>query len=275
LRLGLISCYLLAMTPATRQGVWSASALLIPTRVTVSAERLSWSSFRSKDDHGWPGSEGLLEAFTGLAVAEPAEMAAFMETYGVPELCGKHGLPDRHVGGYCAIGGADEKHYVNPSAIRRVARAFLAAQSLANALSVRRIGEVQDWVDLQWTIKRSLFHPDNRDWPTGRVRLAHWLTCLLRDCGVAPLARWDGARLHVTSEAGGLLGVLAVLLSRELGQGDVYTCDVCGAPVTPTRPPREGEGVYCRAADNAACRREQQRRNQAAWRARKREEADQ
>ena len=38
-----------------------------------------------------------------------------------------------------------------------------------------------------------------------------------------------------------------------------------GAPVPRVRPPKAGEGVYC----EATCRREQQRRNQATWRARR------
>ena len=83
--------------------------------------------------------------------------------------------------------------------------------------------------------------------------------------GVRPFAVWEG-RFTVTSQADGLLGAIAILLSREIGQGYTsYRCTVCGTETARGRPPRPDEAIYC---ERPACKREQRRRNQAAWRAR-------
>ena len=59
-----------------------------------------------------------------------------------------------------------------------------------------------------------------------------------RQTGVRPLVTWE-KRLSVAYSAGGLLGVLAVLLTREIAARDdlSYNCSVCGALVARGRPP--------------------------------------
>jgi hypothetical protein len=220
----------------------------------------------------------LLAAFVALAQAQPEEMAAFMQTYGVLELCARHGLPAWHGDRGCVIGEPGAP-YLDPAAVRRCARGFAAARRLGDALSARKAGQLQDWADLQaaagrgWPANPVLaLDVDDANWRLGRAKLANWLTVMLRACRVSPAVVWEPRhRLHVTSVSWGPLGKLVVLLTRELGQGDAYVCDVCNAPVSRTRPPREGERVYC---SKPACRREQQRRNQAAWRDKKRRGPD-
>jgi hypothetical protein len=109
---------------------------------------------------------------------------------------------------------------------------------------------------------------------TDRDRIAEYLTALNRQTGVRPLVTWD-KRLSIVFAAEGLLGVLAILLTREIAarrdeQDElIYTCSVCGVPVIRGRPPQTDEAIYC---TEKSCKREQQRLNQAAWRARKRAE---
>lgn len=255
------------MTPASRRPIPSRSTFAVPTAVSIEGDDLVWES--SHDATFQPGDD-VLEAFIGLAVAVPEEMAAFLTTYGVPELCEAHGLPDRHErrrsggGAYCPAGPR-----LSMAHLRLAARAFGAARRVGLALSAATPGNLDDWLELQ-NLNHGIPVPGPPyTWQQGRDAFADWLTDLLRDCGVRPLASWKRSHLVVTSEADGLLGTLAVLLARETGQGDQYTCDVCGGPVERARPPKEGEGVYC---SKPACRREQQRRNQAAWRARKQTE---
>lgn len=234
----------------------------------MSDTALAWSSIREEAD--WPGTEHLLSRFIRLASADAAEMNEFAQFYGVPELCYMHGRPDRHgrrdeLRGYCPLLNDSGTPTVKTSSVRNAARAVAAIQKLGTSLAARQDGEPDDWSDLQGFAGPC---PWQRGaWQRNRKVLAEAITRLLNDAGVAPIARWDRPRLTVTSEADGLLGVILVLLAREVGQGDRWTCNVCGAPVDRVRPPRSGEGVYC---EKAACRREQQRRNQAKWRARKR-----
>lgn len=256
---------------------------MVPKSVHVGNDgHLFWQEALPEDDRHELPSEDLLGAFTALAMATPAEMATFMETYGVPELCAAHGQPDQHrpilrphlrsapiraahKGRYCPI-GFDEYvggPYVTDSAVRTTARAFVAAQRLGTALSARTDGDPDDWRELSLV-------GEQVGWRSDRGMLADWVTELLASCGVRPVAMWEpNRRLTVVHEADGLLGVLAVILSREIGQGDRYTCDVCGVPVDRVRPPKSSERVYCK---KPACRREQQRRNQAKWRANRKTE---
>jgi hypothetical protein len=107
----------------------------------------------------------------------------------------------------------------------------------------------------------------DRTWRGQRVFVADFMTWLLRACRVRPVARWAGHDLSTTFEADGLLGAIAVLAAEEVSRGEIfYQCSVCKEPVIRNRAPRADEAIYC---TEPACKREQRRRNQASWRARK------
>ncbi len=275
---------------------------MVPVKVSVHSDgRLSWRETLPDDGRHELKTGDLLDDFVSLAAATAQEMAAFMESYGVPELCGAHSMPDWHrnrsrpklrgahstpdwhrnrsrpelrgqraadvdLTRTCPMAVDDDGAHVTEYAIRLAARAFAAARRLGVALSAHTNGDVTDWQRVQ-NIGIAWPPPgESEGWREQRRHLAAWVTHLLRECGVAPFATWEGERLIITTEADGLLGTLAIALAQDIGQGDAYLCDVCGRPWNPYRPPRSGERVYC---DNPACKREQQRRNQATWRARR------
>jgi hypothetical protein len=105
-----------------------------------------------------------------------------------------------------------------------------------------------------------------------RAYLAEYLTWLFAATGIRHLASWPrgSKQPQLSYEADGLLGATTVLLWRDItGDRGTYRCDACGMPVERIRPPRDGERIYCA---EPPCRREQQRRNQASYRARQRGE---
>ena len=160
------------------------------------------------------------------------------------------------------------------------ALAFTAAREASMALSARSLPEADVWPAMArlqvWGLQGR--PPDNEgiewptpDWRAARAALASWTTSLLRESGVATVADWSGHRLVLAPQADGLFGTLALLLARDIGQGQTYRCDVCGEPVDPYRPPLANERVYC---TKPACKKEQRRRNQASWRAKKKAEQE-
>lgn len=222
------------------------------------------------------GTGTLLNDFIALASADPEQMAAFMARYGILELCGEHGRPDRHDhGDICPLLAVDDyREGVEVRTVRRAARAFADLRQRGQAVRVGLKPPAGSGADTEMLMPSSGFRSGrkgSRDKVvTDRERIAQLLTRLNRETGVGPLVTWD-KRLSVTFAAGGLLGFLAILLTREIAARDglTYTCSVCGVPVARGRPPQPDEAIYC---TKESCKREQRRRNQAAWRARKRAE---
>jgi hypothetical protein len=269
------------MPPASRRLIWSSAPVRVAAKVDViDGQWLRWTSGKPAE---WADSAaGALDAFTALASAEPEGMAAFIETYGIPELCGEHGLPDAHrldVGGYCPMRVGQSGEYVELWiwTLHRMARGFAAARCLGIELNARRLGDMSDWVDLQFLTKDAFVPDDGMGYQRRRKVLAEVLTRLLRSCRVRPLALWDGHPLVTVFEADGLMGALAIQLGREIVAGDsatdgmAYACVVCGQPDERRRRPHEGEAIYCKRVE---CKREQQRRNKAAWLERRRAEGN-
>lgn len=249
----------------------SRSAFHFPASVDVFANQiLAWTEAPDAAGITHQGGGDLLGAFLALAQADTEEMAQFLRDYGIPELC-VHALPDRHpdkrrAGAYCSFPRMDDGiPYVSTQALRWAARAFAAAVEEAEMLRVNRLPDPRLWDDMLKITDGVRDWPEVASWQRGRERLALWLTDLLRDCGVQPIASWERGPLSVTYEADGLLGTLAILLSRQLAQGETYTCDQCGTPVNRKRAPKPGEGVYCLSKP---CRDAQNRRNQRAYRER-------
>ena len=218
------------------------------------------------------GTDTLLEDFLALASADPDQMAAFMARYGVLELCGEHGRPAWHdEGAYCALLVVDDgqRFGVSVQHVRRAARAFADLVQWGQSARDARKVSPRRGRDIQWLLPGILSRTMSE-----RERIAYHLTRLNRETGVQPLVTWD-SRVSFTFEACGLLSVLSILLTREIAarrdehDALIYTCSVCGVAVPRGRPPQTDEAIFC---NEKSCKREQQRRNQAAWRARKRAE---
>ena len=243
-------------------------AFVVPTSVEVTESLLSWATTHPGWPDDWPGTEHLLDDFCDLAQATPDEMAAFLTRYGAPEI----GEPfsdgsDNPLGAPVASRRAGT---LGVTRLRRYARALAAARRIAADLSSRRVGELADWLELQevlgwaWTVPKDEWD----DWKLGRERFARWLTEVLHRSGASVVVEWVGRRgLAVDPSTSTLVGLMWIMLAREVAGERGYVCDSCGSRVQRARPPREGEAVYC---DRPECKREQRRRNQAKWRASKR-----
>jgi hypothetical protein len=244
----------------------------MPDRVTVVDEAsLVWDTPAPAGD-SWPGTDNLLDHFCELESAHPEEMADFLRWYGLPELCFEHGRPDHHTEGeYCPLTTGDTWTSLSVRHLRIAARAYSAIRRGSARLAIRQSVDEKDWLNLQVFIggfsvmkDRSFF--GQRSW------LAEYLRWLFMSTGIGHDVTWPRGAKHpqLSSEADGLLGTITLLLWRDItGDRETYRCDVCRMPVERIRPPREGERIYC---TEPTCRRERQRRNQAAYRARQRGE---
>lgn len=254
----------------TRDVVWLKGKLWLPEQVTVEGEHLVVQGSRPLTD--WNRHEHLLADLQILASADPEDMAAFMETYGVLQLCGAHGRPPLHAlrqsSAECQMRRRPpDAVIVGARDVRTMARAFTAAPAVAAALHQRSLPESADVAALS-RFDGAIWHASD-EWMTGRTQFAGFLERLINGAQVVPDVRWStltNGRLAVQYTAQDLLGILAVLLARECSRGgSAFRCSVCNLPAYPLRPPRPDEPVYCR---DPACKREQQRRNQRNWRAR-------
>jgi hypothetical protein len=236
---------------------------------------ISWSHAKTRaeeltEEDMKAGTNTLLEDFLALASADPEEMGAFMRLYGVLALCGAHGRPNEHEqGDFCPWLMDDGRFAVSVQAVRRAARAFADLHQWGNALRNNQRPPAGSGMDTQRLLPGFLVGRHVTD----HQRIAHYLTRLNRETGVRPLVTWD-ERLSVTYAAEGLMGVLTILLTRKIQAPGAlsFKCSVCGDLVdrgNGSRPPHPDEAVYC---PKESCKREQRRRNQAAWRARKRAE---
>lgn len=250
----------------------SRSPIWMPGRVRVADEAtLVWDEPREFDD-SWPGPDGLLDRFCELESALPEEMAAFLMTYGLPELCYQHGQPDYHKGAEadCPVSKGETWTSLSVRHLRIAARAYSAVRRASARLAIRQCMEPDDYRYLQ-AFRPGFLVTKDRSFFMQRTYLAEYLTWLFAASGIRHLASWPRGtkQPQLSFEVDGLLGLLTLLLWRDITGDRVYRCDACGMPVERLRPPREGEGIYC---VEPACRREQQRRNQATYRARQRGE---
>lgn len=242
-----------------------AGEWVYPIDPVADDSRISWKRTHPSMPEHWPGTGPLLGDFCELERAQPAEMASFVARYGMPE------IRDGHVTEGPGTTRSTRAGWISVGDLREHARACSAARRLGAALVVRRPGDPEDWHRLEG-VGIHTRADDVGDWKLGRERLAYWLTELMRQADVGTGAEWLGSKgLALDPAPGTLLGVMVLLLAREIGAEGEYACDSCGARVVRSRPPREGERVYCKRSE---CRREQQRRNQAAWRARRAESGD-
>lgn len=248
--------------------------LLLPLDVRVTDSVITWSGVKHRleiedaDLVPFDDLDVVLADFKALAAADPPDMGAFIERYGLLSICA-HGYIDGHdqetEGGWCAPLDVDGRPGVKVRHVRAAARAFLA---LADWGRTARLGLKRP--DVGMDIQSLLSGIPRFGDATEREQIAWYLTRLNREAGGQRLITWD-KRLSITYEADGLMGLLADWLTREIAAGEdrTYRCSVCSVEVERVRPPQPGEPVYC---TKPSCKREQKRRNQAAWRARKRAE---
>lgn len=250
------------MTPSTQRTIWTTSAgdWVYPRDPIAQGDRITWETTWPTVPEGWPGTERLLDDFCDLERATAAEMAIFVGRYGMPEL--RAGVDAEVAEGQ---GRAMRSGWISVDALREHARAFSAARRLGAGLTSRLPGDPEDWVSLQG-VGIHTKTADVTNWMLGRERLTYWLTELFRETQVGSAVEWvvDHAHLRLYPSPDTLLGAIALLLAREIGTAARYKCDVCGQSVERGRPPKDGERVYC---DRPECKRERNRRNQRAWRA--------
>ncbi len=177
----------------------------------------------------------MLRGFVSLAAAQPEEMAAWLERYGVLALC-QHGHP---VEGACVFktcpGMLDGGRAVDVRAVRDVARTFGAALRLASQLARRKPGDRADWVELQnllgsGSLPAVQVPGDRADYRLQQERYAQWLERCFEQCRIGHEIRWRArGGLQVTPMPTSLVGVLVFLLYRENVGREPLRCDNCGA----------------------------------------------
>ncbi|MDI6912213.1 hypothetical protein [Nocardioides sp.] len=261
------------MTPATQEELWFRGGRIIrPQDPTAQDGDIVWS--REHDDApASPGPDDLLDRYCRLAIATPEEVAEFIAANGLPEVGGFKGTDGKEPDWRQQF--PDDPGRVPANRIREHARAVAAARRVGAALVARRPGELDDWLDAHRFLNPSerratrpaWLQQELGNWSFERERFAGLVSDFLAASGVYTGVNWsDYKRLAIVPVRSTFLGAIALLLAREIGAEERYSCASCGAPVDRRRPPREGESVYC---DRPECKREQQRRNQAAWRAKK------
>lgn len=263
------------MTPAEQQGVWGFGRWARPSNATATETHIEWTeSWVDTEGPEW-GIEGLLDAYCALASAQPEEMAAFVNIYGAPEIGGMTVTEGRESNPFGFAVQSRRAGSIPVRELRWHARATEAARRIGALLVMRRCGDRDDWADVvnhlvpHYRGIRVGIMDALGDWKLEREFLARVITDFLEDAQVYIGADWLGARrLAMEPRTGTFVGVIAILLAREVGAEGAYQCDCCGARVDRSRPPRRNERVYCSRAE---CKREQRRRNQAAWRAKKAE----
>lgn len=255
------------MTPATQKPIFSGFVIQPVDPEVVHGDRgdeITWE--KVNPGGGQFPLDHLLDDFCRLAYAQPEEMAAFVARYAVPEVDGFE-VNDSWV-------RSMRSGRVSIRAIRDAARAVAAARRIGAGLVSRQPGDSRDWLDLQTGFGVGFVHhqdpEDQTDWKIQREDFAQYLSAAFEKWGVSMQVDWLGSRgLAFVPHTESFMGGLLVMLAREVGAEGQYRCDVCGTRVPRRRAPAPGEHVYC---DRLECKREQQRRNQAAWRERKRQE---
>lgn len=252
------------MTPATQTELYVHRGGITRPKDPIARDGwVRWSTLWDGDAPLSPVDE-LLPDYCALASATGDDAAAFVAKWGVPELEG---------------GQADATGMPQSLPVARLyehALAVAAARRIGDALASKQLGDSADWRHVAYLLnplkRKGQMSPQmsqelGTSWQLEREHFGALLTDAMRGAGVGTVANWvDQDRLTLTPGAQGLVGVVMLLLAREVGSGRQYTCSSCSAPVIRRRPPQPGERVYC---SEPQCKREQRRRNQAAWRARK------
>lgn len=209
-------------------------------------------------------------------------LATHVRDYAQPDLC-KHGLPLWHDGRSsrfsCAL--PQPRSGVTGVRVADVRAMITTIDALSDCLHhlttqrrrlPRRISQdLLAWPLLGHDMARLVAAEIQRDGGL-QVFRARQLLCLIptkamHAAGLRTEVVWRAQRRPelaldaMTSVAVYLADVIQTLglVSEERS----LLCSVCGQPFTPKRPPRPGDGIYCRGAN---CQRERAKRKQAAYR---------
>jgi len=151
----------------------------------------------------------------------------------------EHGQPDGR-GGSCPLLEVDGRKGGSVRHVRRAARAFADLAQWGRSVRLVLKRPPRSAIDTQRLLPGS-----SSVSVTDRQRIAVYLSMLNRQTGVRPLVTWE-KRLSVTYSDGGLLGVLAVLLTCEIAARDdlSYNCSVCGR-WSLAEGHQPDEAIYC------------------------------
>lgn len=248
--------------------------ILRPGDPTADGNEVRWTEWLDKAPVK-PLSQ-LLDAYCALAAGLPDELVAFVRDWGVPELGHIHGDPEKRADWSTELAAPK---FLPMDRVREHARGLTAARRLGAALTTKQPTELSDWRDANRFLDPSSrnvnwpnpYMPDEitrNDWRLEREHFGTLLSRALRSpYGVGVGVNWvDQNRLALNPVANSLVGVVLLLLAREVGSDGQYPCASCGSYVTRRRAPLQSQAVYC---DRPECKREQQRRNQARWRAKR------
>ena len=214
-----------------------------------------------------------------------AHLKEHVATFGVPDLCGAHGLPIWHdgrpTGKSCPYAGMPDGENVGARVHHVVVLVnFIDALREASGLLKKRRTKLSPRVvedvlafgilpeSYVGTVRAELGRDGQLTQIRSRqlVRLA--LDAAMRSSGLTVTTRWEPQRrpeLALVAHSTVALYVADTLAHVGTTAKDrTFVCAVCGQPTTPKRSPRPGEDVYCRRVE---CQRKRSAIKQARYRA--------
>jgi hypothetical protein len=217
--------------------------LRVPKTVSVDGDRLRWGSEQGfAVSKTLPPGPRLLLGFLRLADADPREVLAYSQQWGVLGIC-EHGLPATHnyrtssdpPGTGCRP-AHDGTFWEPVEAWRDLAQQARALLGLAAALRQGQLGTTADWnrvgivapadiegqrLFMSFVVNRFL------NWGNTRIRFS-----------------WgDSPTLHIGGPS--LYSVLALQLAQAVVAGSLVFCSGCGSTYEPGRRPRKDHRQYC------------------------------
>jgi hypothetical protein len=253
------------------------------------------------DDYSWePGHEPIQLRKTLHEVVEhlretalykderaAAHLTQHVALFGLPDLCGAHGMPIWHdgrpTGRSCPYAGTPGGNNVGaslPSVLRLIN--FLDAlrdahEHLTKArtkLSSRVVDDVLAFEILPQTYLDIVRGELARDGHLTQIRSRQLVRlafdAAMSSSGLIVTSRWEHQRrLELAFLARSTVALYVADTLAHVGTTSAdrtFLCAVCGQPTTPKRSPRPGEGIYCHRPE---CQDKRSAVKQARYRARK------
>jgi hypothetical protein len=213
-------------------------------------------------------------------------LAAHVATFGMPDLCGPHGLPMLHGrrsgGPSCTYGTLPESESLGVS-VEHVIRLVNFLDALIDAtdelmnqrkgISVRVVEDILGFPVLSHSYSSSVRAEltNYGHLQTGRARqlVCSALEGFMQASGLRITMRWEPQRrpeLALVADTTVALYAADTLADIGASSGSrSYVCQSCGQPVTLGRAPRAGDGIFCRRPE---CQRERNRAKVARHRSR-------
>lgn len=232
---------------------------------------------------GWARDDGqLFDRLVDLSKdqeASPDEVLRFAQRYGLPEMCGAHGVPCRRLPVvHCLADHAgDECELWNPLPVEAVLKLSREVRSLLTvrlALEDDEKGDGEDWrrllrADPKLSEKRLDLFYDKEGPKSLRTHLSRHVNRWLDygDVRVRVAAGDRGFNANTDSFRPGLVGAVARhLFMTVCGEPGIALCSDCGGTYHPDRKPPKGRDNYCPPCRNEgggyrASKRRSARRN--------------